>query len=1155
MLQAGEKGYRFMPTYAIDNGFFSVTNGVNRYSRPLYGPRGLFYVYAGDRAEWALSRPGKTGNLLLGVCRGRQRKWLIAADQTIARYRPGFYIHDVRDPLLGDGVLTIQSTAMPDREGLLLKITATELPAATELFWAFGGVREVEHCNPVDFDTCGYTSESHFFPKPEDSQGNRIALADESFVLTTPFPLGSCVQPAEHQATKKLHRKTFTGVTGTMTGAGAMEIISAKVMRPELPVTCRPGGAAPAVLGHLRLTPRKPAFLAVAMMRTATDTIDSTTLPRRFAAALRHHASVRNQIRVATPDADVNAIVPALCAAMDAVWDPPYIVHGGVHCHTPFLGWRHAYGATALGWWDRAASHFRAFAKTQHLKPPPGAESPKMDEASGLARQANGSLLHSAGFIWGHRDAPMYYNMQELFIDMLLRHLQVSGDRALLRELYPVIRRHLEWEKRCFDPDGDGLYENFANTHISDAHSYNGAGCAQASAYTFYAHREMARLAKLLGRSDRSFTVQATRIRDAMNRVLWMHDRGTYAECRDLLGLRRRNENPELPSIYHPIDSVVTDPFQAWQMIHYARHTFEHVHCGREDGLMVWSSNWVPWFWSSRQLMLNETSHLALAAWQAGDRDTAFRYLLGGVLNSMLESRCPGGCIATSPRDRHHSGLATDFACGTGIATRALIEGLFGIRPDALAGSLLLKPGFPEKWPFARIQTPYAEYAYRRTRNGFRYHGKLRAAARVTLELPYRFDQTPQVTVNGRPVRAVLKPDIGCPLLSIKLGRGTTFVCEVRNAGQPLIPPKHPAVVVPGIPAAWELHGASLLSVNDPQQCLAHHTPAGFTVAQTLGHHVFFCRLRRGRVSWWQPIEVEIRPRTELLRPLYCPHTDTVFAVRRDNLAATERAITTKLAATPVLPGTYPVNVTERTRNGSTRATADVSVWELPTRTPSDRFRTFDISASMNLDIEFLFQQEYRSPRSPYCSLQLPITGYGEWCSGSQRTPPTLSSLYFSRRVDTEKRFLTPQGVPFHSPHWKGQNAIIVSQWDNFPSQVIMPLPAVPAKRLYFLVAASANPMYSQMDVALIRVRCTDGSVLNLPLHSPRNLWPIWDDYDRDADAFCLPAVPPQRVLIGEKTWANLLDLDLAGRTACEVTFACLANETLVGLLGITAGI
>jgi len=1138
--------------YSIEKGFFTTVNGANRYGRPLYGPPGLFHVYAGDRPEWALSRPGKTGNLLIGIVRGAKRKWLIHADTIRAKYLPGVHTHEIRDRLLGSGEVVIQSVGSPDMEALLVKISVTKGLSGAELVWAFGGLREIESCYQ-DFDTCGYTSESHFFPKPEDSEGNSIRLDGNTFVVTVPFVLGSPRQPGHRQYAESIYRKFYAGVTGAVTGRQKLRVVDADIFRDDMPIR-KSSSNAPAVCGRCGPAADEDIYIGVAMMNKPEDRLDPASLGEKFAEAIRHHEKVRTRVSVSTPDEDLNAVVPALAGSMDAVWDPPYIVHGGIHCHSPYLGWRHCYGATAFGWWDRAESHFRTFAKTQLKETPPDCRRPRPDEEFGLARQdAYRSILHSKGQIWSHRDDPLTYNMQEVFVDMMLRHLLYTGDRDFLEEMFPVLELHLEWEKRCFDPDGDGLYENFANTHISDAHQYNGAGCAQASAYTYYANRMMSRLASMLGKDGRAFAAEAAKIKRAMNRLLWMPEHGAYAECRDLMGLRRRNESPELPSIYHPIDSELPDMFQAYQMISYAANTYEHVRCGRGRGYLVWSSNWTPWFWSTRQLMLNETCHLALAAWASGRNDRAYEYFIGSLLNSMLETRCPAGVIATSPLDKHNPGLATDFPCGTGIACRALIEGLFGIVPNALESKVLLRPGFPRQWRFARITTPYISYDYRKTSTGIRLQCRFPKDTALEIHLPYLFDALPEVTVNGRTVKAALAPAVGAPLLRIRTRPGRQFDCVIRHAGRPIAPVAYEKVVVGGEHVRADFKNAKLLEIRDPQGCVARIAKGRIIVKPAHGHHTFFAKLRQNDASWWRPFDVEIRPPVELLGGEYCKHENAVHVTVRDNTTGRQRHKVIRWKSPPAVPGTYTLCTKVRSRGETRLARTKVPVWNLPRRPDLCEFQTVDLSEQVNLDIADIFLQEYRTPRSPYCSLQLPITGYGEWCGGSKRQPPKLDSVYFCRRVDAQRRFITPQGVAFHSPNWKGPTAVMVSQWDNFPSKVAIPIPRIRADRLYFLVAGSVNPMYSQMDIARLVVTCSDGSVQTLGLHNPNNFWAIWGDPDLDADSFCLPETPPQRVLIGEGTWANLLDMELGNRIVTRVDFECLANETVVGLLGITA--
>ena len=262
-------------------------------------------------------------------------------------------------------------------------------------------------------------------------------------------------------------------------------------------------------------------------------------LPAAFDAAESRRRAVAERVRVQTPDPYMNAAVPAICSAADGIWEPPVYMHGGVAWHMPYLGWRGAYVASEFGWHDRAQMHFRAFADVQLKEPATG--QPHADPESNLARQASDSVIYSRGYIPVHprKDARNPYDMQQVYIDQLLWHLLWTGDLEFAREMWPVLVDHLQWEKRCFDPDDDGLYENVANTFISDAHHYSGGACTQASAYNYRAFLLAGRLAKLLGEDPVPWEHEATKIRDAMNRVLWMPRSGWYAEYRDLLGLQR----------------------------------------------------------------------------------------------------------------------------------------------------------------------------------------------------------------------------------------------------------------------------------------------------------------------------------------------------------------------------------------------------------------------------------------------------------------------------------------------------------------------------------------------------------------------------------------------------------------------------------------
>ncbi len=88
--------------------------------------------------------------------------------------------------------------------------------------------------------------------------------------------------------------------------------------------------------------------------------------------------------------------------------------------------------------------------------------------------------------------------------------------------------------------------------------------------------------------------------------------------------------------------------------------------------------------------------HTALAYFQAGRADAGFKLLKSSVLDGMYLGDSPGNFGQISFYDAARGECYRDFGDPIGVASRVLIQGLYGILPDALNGRLSVKPGFPE---------------------------------------------------------------------------------------------------------------------------------------------------------------------------------------------------------------------------------------------------------------------------------------------------------------------------------------------------------------------------------------------------------------------------------------------------------------------------
>jgi hypothetical protein len=825
---------------------------------------------------------------------------------------------------------------------------------------------------------------------------------------------------------------------------------------------------------------------------------------------------------------------------------------------------------------SRAKTHFRTFAAVQLKEPATG--KPKADPESNLARPAADSVIYTRGYIPVHptKDARGPYDMQQVYIDQLLWHFLWTGDERFILEMWPTLVAHLEWEKRCFDPDDDGLYENLANTFISDAHHYSGGACTQASAYNYRANLIAARLARLVGENPEPFEREARKILAAMNRVLWMPDRGWFAEYRDLLGLQRLHPSAELPSVYHPIDSFVPDPFQAWQMLRYVDTAIEHIPV-EGNAAMLWSSNWVPFIWSVRDVCGVEVAHTALAYWQAGRPEKAYDLWRGAIIDSMFCCRAPGACIGTSELDGHMTGLCTDFADTVGMYARTLVEGLFGIVPDALDGELLIRPGLPSDWPSASIDTPDAGYTYRRQGpvEAFLVRAKFRRPMRLRLQVGARAVEIAQVTVNGQRASWKSLASTGRPSVEILAPNADGAKIEIRWAGAEPARAQCPAVVGAGEAFTARVAAAQLREIRDPQKALANPACEASALraraAGSPGHRTVFARVEQGRLSWWMPIEFEIRPPLEICDARADHEGGTArFTIRNNTdravnaqatascgtasqavplqLAPRSTSSTVRMPVRGLVPGTNPIVV----NLGQGREVCGALVdWDKNDPALAGSLDCVDLSKRFNDRVSEIFKHDYRAPRSPYCSMQMPLHGYGDWCYCGKQVPKIDDSA-LRAAAKTAGRFVSPQGIPFATPGpGTTPNVVFTSRWENFPAEATIPL-AGRARHAWFLVVGSTHPMHSQFDNGEIIVTYDDGPADRLALTNPTTWWPIEGDYQVAIDGFSIPGPHPPRIDLGSGR-ATILDLPLRpDRPLRSLTVRCLANEVVVGLMSAT---
>lgn len=857
-------------------------------------------------------------------------------------------------------------------------------------------------------------------------------------------------------------------------------------------------------------------------------------LPAAEGTALFHHAEtarkkIASRIRIETPDPYFNTLGGTLATAADGIWDGEVWLHGAVGWRMPLSGWRAAYTGDILGWHDRARTHFNAYTESQVTEVPNTLPHPAQDSALHLARSVKkwGTPQYSNGYICRnpHRNNQMHhYDMNLCYIDELLWHFNWTGDLAYVRQMWPVLTRHLAWEKLNYDPDNDGLYDAYACIWASDALYYTSGAVTHSSAYNYRANKMAARLAEKIGENPAPYQAEAEKILKAMNARLWLPEKGHWAEYQDFMGHKRLHESAAVWTIYHAIDSETANPFQAYQATRYVDTSIPHIPVTAEglkdeNYATIATTNWLPYSWSINNVAFAEVMHTALAYFQAGRADAGHRLLKSSILDGMYLGNSPGNFGQISFYDAARGECYRDFGDPVGVASRVLIQGLFGILPDALNGRLLIRPGFPAHWDKASVATP--DIAYRFFREGktdtYHIHQQFQTPLIPVLQVNARAEKIRSVKINSNPIRwKAVEAANGYPNIIIEMPSPAAATVIIEWEGKELSPlTSKELLIAQGGKMSLQLPGGVTVSqVYDPQGVLHTHSIEGSNFKALLksspqGHHTFFVHTRQGEMNWWQPVNVCIEaPKA----PAYLDFAD-------------------------IRP---------------------------------DACRMIDFDRQLNASVTDIYRNEYLSPRSPYTTLQLPTQGIGEWCHPLLTATIDDSGLRNLIRKDT---FRTSLGIPFRLKA-SGNNILFTSLWDNYPHRATIPLSGK-AGHAYLLMAGSTNHMQCHIANGIIRIHYTDGSCEEKELINPDNWCPIEQDFYVDGKAFVVPAPRPYRLhlktgkvsrdlgkelgikgVYGREIEGGagvLLDIPLdSTKELKELVLETLSNDVVIGVMGVT---
>lgn len=1168
--------------YTPEGEDFVIVNGDRKFNRALYGTNTAFRIETGDLPELGFFMPNMGGNMQFGVINGDKSLWLNDAEYIKSIYRPGSRIYEIKDPLFGQGQITLTVLAMADDEGMVMKIETSGLPVGMDFITLYGGATNKRFSRNGDL---GVDDPEAFYLKPSGCKDNKYTLDKNSFALV--YGEGTKGGPCN--------------IDGIFPNSSVLKIGSPyKVMTPALVWASTPFANEPVLVSKTAINNSASYFFA--LKNGNTKRLDYSQLNECFDKAEAKRKDITGTIKINTPDPMINTLGGVLSTAGDGIWDDVTNSwqHGAIGWRMPLNGWRGAYTGDVLGWHDRARRHFDGYAASQITDIEPTISHPAQDKSLNMARAEKtwGTQMYSNGYIGrnpNNTSQMHHYDMNLVYIDELLWHFNWTGDMDYVRKMWPVLKRHLAWEKRNFDPNDDGLYDAYAGIWASDALQYNSGGVTHSSSYNYRANKMAAQIAEKLGEDSTPYKNEADKILKAINSQLWLADKGWWAEYKDLMGNQMIHPNAGIWTVYHAIDSDVHTPFQAYQATRYIDTEIPHIPVlakglDSDEFETIATTNWLPYSWSINNVAFAEVGHTSLAYWQAGRANEGFKLFKSAVLDGMYLGDSPGNIGQVSFYDAARGECYRDFADPVGVYSRAVVQGLFGIMPDLMNKRIVIRPGFPIGWEYASISTPDIAFDFKQDGNSDKYliDNKFQEQLEIELLLRATHENIKSITINGKPHKWELVESVGYPLVKVKTDKGNKFEVNIEWSGSTLDRIIYSDKGVKG--EKWILDSkAKIEKVYDPQNVLKNtkrtsNTVSGLLIG-TVGNRTFFVETKQGQMTWWQPVDIKIN---EPFSVSYDSESDKLEFKLLNNSLEDENVtilingneLSTQLNAGEwsdliTIPNEYMnlgTNTLEIIKNGNILFETNLTNWNLKNTEP--KYETVNIDNYLNASVSNIFKNEYLMPRSPYTTLQVPTQGIGEWCH-----PLLMADIDDSgiRKSTVNNVLETPFGVPFRTiGEAQSNNIVFTTLWDNYPTEVTVPLSGR-ASHAYLMMAGSTNHMQSHMINATVTVTYTDGTQSVLELIPPETWAPIEQDFYLDDEAFGSKQPRPYRVALktgivsrdmekdmgvkSSEVYGRSIDggagiiLDLPldeSKELKSLELKTLANEVVIGLMAVT---
>lgn len=906
----------------------------------------------------------------------------------------------------------------------------------------------------------------------------------------------------------------------------------------------------------------------------------------------QYWASMRSRVRVKTGDVRFDNAVQSLGSRLISNYEYPAYMHGSNYMKYGKINCG-LYGHEAAGFHEETASTLRFISGTQDVK--------------GRQRYFEPAFTIST---WAEEINPY-------FIEQVWYHYRWTGDKQFLVEMWPSVRRALEHFIATSNPLHDGFFTGYYENWNGDGKSRGGTG-ALWTAMAIKALRAGYEIATLLedvdwGRETFQVTDNPSKdgdFRERYKRLLQKTEAayetrynkkiGAYSSGDWNAALRNMPGNEESN---YAIWRETGDPLKNYTSMRFIR---DHYHQPTPNGVIEYSNKDWPVCWSNHYDSYAEAMSSIASAAMVNDMNHYWPLLKTAAEKIYTVPECTA--IAGG---RSLLSLESDQ-----MFMMAVLDNVFGIKPYFGENLLVIRPSFPESWKNPSIELPDVSYRYFTGNDETTLLVKTPVDRILRAEIPVR-QEVKEVTINGQSTRFETRKEVNYCRMIVKTDAASLHEIKIRFYPDDFSITGNANSIVNHTDSI-RIRNADIIRVTSPQDSFGVVTiKEGMILVspRTTGQFTLFAELRKGNISWFQPVELTVRDPWSI--------EEAYQAWEQNNSTGASKPA--KLLSPSVDPGRKILQfrlTNNRTvqQSGNMQVEMNGHAFVQPVTLGGGSTGTFEIPLKNDWDglsrgsvfFKVTFMNEVRTSHA--INWQLPDMG----ATGKKIIPLDLSNYYnislaqlygnsfFKWRIDYTgaavgvdwrdslymdslgyKLFSPPTSVISYgvlpeqmSPSWwsvpyipdtlaypvpfsfiehaAGKNNVLalVNAENNrhIPAQAVIHLKEpVSAGRLYMLTANLTKPCKSYYPAAEIEIIYERGNNQVIQLIPPYNMPSM-------IQSFCPDAFP---VPLGEIKKKQTMDFDAPGlsvtdlvtdptRKIREIVFRCVASETAVGLVAIS---